>query len=222
MKKLIPGLAILALFFVSCKKDDNNSGGGNQTSYTNTTPGNKWYYERTTGGNVEGDTLISSNQDTTIGSKVYHIFDYTSGARDYRNQTGNEYFLWQYYPDPINTSLDNKYLIDNVAAGTTWQGGTAPFTITLQGIPLPLNGTITLTNKMENTDTTVTLNNIVYSKAKRVSSSVAITGIPGVTVTSDINTIYAPNYGIIYNKTLISASGQSIQDSETKLMGTNF
>lgn len=224
MNKILLGLLIISTLSVSCSKDDDNGGGGaGSDSYMTLDGGKQWVYEISTDGNTEVDTLRSTSRDTTVEARLFRVFEYSSGRREYYSIVGPEYYTWSIFSEDPLIALTNKYLVDNVPVGTTWQAASTTIPIDL-GLPTgPINGTVTVNSTIMNKDTTMTINGKTYSNVIRVKSVLSLSGLPiPVDINSNINSYYARKYGRIYDRSVISAQGSTLADTETKLLSTNF
>jgi hypothetical protein len=227
MKKLLLSCLTISLLAISCKKDDDN-GDGSANQFMSTTPGNYWVYRTTDANGTSTDTMRSSSRDTIIQARSFHVYDYSSGGMAFYNITGTEYYNYvSFSQDPL-IELTNRYLVTTAPKGTSWLGGTTSFTIDPSTIipgapPIPLTATVTLNNTMMNTDTTVVINGRTYSNVMYVRSNLNITGIPTLTVTSDIDSYYAKKYGEIFNHTVINTNlAGELANTTTTLLTTNF
>src|SRR4051812_7055741 len=107
MKKIILACCCGSFLILACKK---NGGTVAAEGYMNMTAGNTWNYDLVNN-NPPGTTpytLTSTNRDTTINGKSYHIFTNSNGnISEYYNITGNDYYSWISLPAPLSTSVEN-------------------------------------------------------------------------------------------------------------------
>lgn len=192
---------LLLLFIISCGKSDNPSPATTE-NYMNMKTGSVWNYEvinNVPPASTSNYTLTSTNRDSTVDAKIYHVFTNSSnGASEYYRVSGTDYSTFQNLPAALGgTKVDNLYLKAGAAVGTTWAQS---YNITYNSLPL----TVTLTNKILETGISKTVNTITYNNVIHVSTGVSVAGIPSSALTSDINYYYAPNYGMIENTTILN------------------
>lgn len=192
------------LIFSSCsKKDDTPATPPSADTYINTNAGSSWNYHEvnsSTGTAQPSDyTLTSSNKDTTINSRSYHIYNYSYGGNQYLNISGNDYYQYDSVPGGLGKVFERLYLKDNVAVGSSpW---TQDINIILPG-PIPIPLTVTISNKIAEKGISRTVNGNTYSDVIHVSSSLSSSSIPGG-LTSSIDSYYAKNYGLIENSSVV-------------------
>lgn len=208
MKTNILALFVLSLFFTSCSKNDNsgqNTPPG-QDAFINTTSGSTWTYhaDNTTGGVVNSSDYMvtSTDKDTSVNSRKYHIYSYSYGGSQYLGLSGNDYY--QYDSIPGSSSLggiavERLYLKDNLSNGGTWK---QDFTFQVTGVPIPIP--LTVSNKIAEKGISRTVNGIPYANVTHVSTSISSSFIPAASLTSAIDSYYAPKYGLIENSTVVS------------------
>lgn len=190
------------LFFASCdKKDDSNTNPPAPDTYINTNEGSTWTYHEdnsASGTTVGSDYSVSStNKDTTIGSRKYHVYSYSYGGSRYLNISGHEYYQFDSIPVGTGITVERLYLKDNAAVGTSWEQET---NITVPGVPVPIP--LKITNNITEKGITRTVKGKEYTDVIHVSSSLSS---PLVTsgFTSSIDSYFAPKYGLIENTTKI-------------------
>jgi len=69
------------------------------------------------------------------------------------------------------------------------------------------------------------VNSITYNNVIKVETSVSVAGVPASAVTSDIDSYYAPKYGLIENHYVIGINYMGVVenvDTQVKLMSANF
>ena len=193
---------------------------GNTSSYVNLKPASLWtYHESDSSGTTPKSsdyTVTSTSNDTTINSKTYHVYSYSYGGSQYLNLTGSNYYQFDTVPINGGGSVERIYLEDNLAVGGTWS---QTFTLNIQNIPVPL----TVTNKVVEKLNSFVVNNITYNNVIHVSSSISSSPlIPAASLTSSIDSYYAPNYGLIQNTTLVNLNYMGfIQNVNTKTQLTS-
>lgn len=220
--QLILALA-LASFGISCSDDDPSPITPGTTSYITLTAGSSRNYElknNTPPASTNNYTITSTNRDTSINGRSYHVFSSSTGGSEYYAQTGNDYYTYQVLPVAIGTTnVEILFLKDNAAVGATWVAASAPLSV--PGVPFPL--TINITNKLEEKGLSRTVNGKTYTDVIHVSSIIAVASLPGGGVTSDIHYYYAPKYGLIENSVVLSSSLVPIAvDTDSRLMSANF
>ena len=215
-KTLFPVLAILILA-ISCKKSSSDAAPA-AIPYMAMSSGSTWNYELINNLTVATTlyTLTSTNRDSTINGKAYHVYLNSSGSvNEYYNITGNDYYTFRNLGAAFNnTSIESVYLKDNSPVGTSWVGGTVNFSI--PGIPLPV--TVTFTNTIAEKGISKVVNGITYNDVIHVTTTVSVPGIPAASITTDIQAYFARKYGAIQYKNKISFPGGGINiDQQTNL-----
>ena len=188
-----------------------------------TTSGSVWNYEsidNITPANNSSYTLTSTIRDTTVNSKTYHVYNNSSTkGSDYYNISNSDYYTYQSLPSALGGSkVENLYLKDNLDLNATW---TQSFSITASGVPL----NVVLTYKIKEKNISKIVNGITYTSVIHVETSVAVSGIPSASLTSDIQSYYAPKAGLIENHTKINLNYLTLinnTDTEIKLKTTNI
>ena len=205
MKKVLFGGILISLMAVSCSKDDGDDAPV-ADAFLNTASGSTWTYETTDNANPgppQPYTLTSTNRDTTIGSRSYHVYTNSStAASEYNNRTGNDYYRYQALPDELGGGkVEELYLKSAASVNASW---TQTNTLTVPGVPIPL--TITNVNKIVEKAVSRTVNGTVYNNVTHVKTDVSIGGLPPGTIslTTDINQYYAPNFGMIESNVKIN------------------
>lgn len=215
-------LTVLTLGF-SCKKKDSNTPETPAEKYMNLSSGNTWTYETVNNLTVTttSNTATSTNKDTSIAGKSYHVFTNSSGAaNDYYNITGNDYYTFRNLVAFGSSSVEHIYLKDNATAGTSWSQTItiAPFS----GVPTTVP--LTITNTIAEKNTSRTVNGKTYNNVIHISTSLSSASLPAGSLTTDIQSYYAPKYGLIESKTKITTTlltGSNV-DQNTILKATNF
>ena len=220
MKKVLLGGLFLSLFAISCSKDGDDGEEPVTAVYLNSKAGSTWNYETTdnaTPGTPETYTLTSTNRDSTVNGKSYHVYtNSSSGASEYNNKTGNDYYRFQALPADLGgQNVEELYLKSGSAVNASW---TQSFNIPAGIITFML----TNTNKIVEKNISRTVNGTLYNNVTHVKTDVAISGLPPgtVTITSDIHQYYAPNYGMIEANikfTVDFMGSQQVTDVSTKL-----
>lgn len=215
MKKSLFAAVLALATIISCSKNETvTPGPGTSTPYMSMAAGSTRTYEFTNNNPPTAPTsytLTSTNRDTTVtsgsGSRVYHVFTNSStGASEYYNQTGNDYYTYQSLPAAVgSTSVEDLYLKDNVAVNTSW---TQTYNVTVSGVPVTVN----VINKIIAKDLTRTVNSISYDSVIHVQTDFTASSIlgPVTGLTTNIHTYYAPRVGQIENTTLIDLNFMGI------------
>ena len=194
-------ILMLPVLAISCKKDSSTS--PSAVKFMSLTTGSTWNFKLTnnpssTSTPVTNYTLTATSRDSVANAKTYKIFTNSSGANEYYNITGSDYYTYRKLPAALGgASIEVLYLKDNAALNDTWSQTTP---ITVSGFTLNL----TLTNKIAQKGITRTVNGIAYTDVIDVETALSVSGIPlPYTLTSDIHYYYAPKFGQIENKTKI-------------------
>ena len=233
MKKFRFWLIIaLPLVAISCKKDEGTPAPATVT-YLNIASGNVWNFELTknvsTAPAVSTYSLTSSTTDTTINARQYHIFNRSTGDKEYFYITGNDYYEYLILPFLDTIKTENLYLKSGANAGDNWTQNVAP--ITYSGITANLSKSDTVIEK----GLTKIVKGITYTDVVRVRGGLKILSIsfPGLspTLTSVLDNYYAPKVGKIYsyiklrlqlNSPLLPAPIDQTFENKTELVSTNF
>lgn len=223
MKKVIFAGIIVAASAISCQKDSNPDPNPPAVTYMSFTAGQARNYMVTDNTTSTSDnyTLTSTDRDSTVNGKSYHVFTNSTGPNEYYNITGNDYFQFAALPDVLGgTNEEMLYLKTNAAVGTNW---TKQINVPVSGLPLPL--VVTLTNRIDQTGITKVVNGTSYSNVIKVKTDVSVAGVPSGAVTSDIESYYALKYGLIENHYVIGINYMGFVenvDTQNKLMSANF
>ncbi len=215
-------ISLLAILFLSCKKD-NTPDTGTASAYINVNAGSTWTYEETnndTGTPATSTyTITSTDHDTTVNSKKYHVYNNSRGDHWFLNNTNGEYYQFDSIPGLLGGGVfDRLYLKSNIDAGANW---TQTVTIDVSGFPLP----VTLTNTVTEKGITRTVNSINYENVIHLTTSIAVTGVPSSAISTSIESYYAEGTGLIENTTQVSINfGTVVQqvDLKTRLLSANL
>jgi hypothetical protein len=220
MKKIIISALFIASMVTSCKKDDPGTGTPTISKFITTTPGTTWTYQTTDNSTSEVTTYTrtSSDRDTTINSKLYHIFnntDLNGTTQAYYNNTGNDYYQFSTLAAALDP-IELNYFNDSKNVGETWtQSVTAP----VPNSPIPLTLTIRINYSVVEKGTSLVVNGKTYTNVVKVKSDITIDPIPFVTIstTSNIYNYYAPKYGLIKSdfNLIASLSGAEVINTNT-------
>ena len=223
---------MLPVLAISCKKNSSTPTPVVVPSYLSITNGNVWNYELTNNPSTTPVTssysLTSSATDTTINSRLYHIFNRSaSGTKEYYYVNGNEYYEYLSIPLLGNVQFENIFLKSDAAAGAVWSQTIPP--IIYSGVTANLIKNDTIKEK----GLTKVVKGITYTDVVHVTSGLKILSvspplIPTTALTAVIDNYYAPKVGRIYssnNIQLVVPPPVSISqglENKTELVSTNF
>lgn len=217
MKKLIPALLALPLFFASCDKDDSTP--PTTVSYQPTSAGSTWTYETTNNITTAkaSFTVTAKGTDTTIGTKTYKVYTNSAGANDYYYNNGTDYYQFGGIAG-ITDNTELLYLKTNLAAGAGWDE-----TKTVS-IPSLGNANVKLSYTYVEKIASKTVEGNTYSDVLHVKvslSNISVSGISIPVTTQELHFYYAPGVGRIKSQiklTLTPPIGSPIVvDNETNL-----
>ncbi len=192
----ILALCVILSVFASCKK---SSSGAAPDKYMTVSAGSSWNYQQNNAGVITNYTLTSTNRDSDILGKTYHVFTNSTGSNQYYNVTGNDYFQFDSIKlATVSQSIDRLYLIDDAVVNSNW-GQTISFSLTGLPVPIPL----TITNTVSEKGISHTVNSIVYTSVIHIKTTLTSSLIPAASLTTNIDSYYAKNYGLIENTTVI-------------------
>lgn len=201
MKKLIILVAGIS-FFYGCKKSDAGGGGTTADTYLNTKAGSSWNYHETnssSGTPQNSDySLVSTSRDTSINSKSYHIYSFSYGGSQYLAINGHDYYQYDSVPGALGQIFERLYLKDNINANSSWSQQIA---VSIPGLPVTIP--VDINNKIAEKGISKIINGATYNNVIHVSTTISSVAIPAASLTSDINSYYAPGYGLISNTTLV-------------------
>ncbi|MEO6906185.1 MAG: hypothetical protein ABI148_07475 [Ginsengibacter sp.] len=187
------------LFCSACNKKDSNPGSNTSVSYNNSNAGSTWTYHEDNSSGVTPKssdyTVTSSNQDSMINGRKYHVYNYSYGGSKYLSLSGHDYYQYDSISGTGGVKYERLYLKDDAAQGSNWS---QDFDITISNIPI----TLKVTNQIVEKGISRTVNGQNYSNVIHVStvlSSALITS----GLTSSIDSYYAPKFGMVENKTVI-------------------
>ncbi len=227
MKMSIFSLLGLSLVLFACKKSDPDPVPAAPIPYMSTSANSTWQYEQITNPTGPGTvttnyTLTSTNRDSTINGKPYHVYTNSNGnASEYYNITGSDYYQFRSLPANLGgTKIEALYLKDNLALNASW---TQNVNITISGVNVSLIFTNTVTEK----GGTKTVNGINYTDVITITSVITpnTPGIPASAITSDIKSYYARKVGLIQNdnKVVVNFMGfNQTNDNQTKLKSADI
>ena len=194
MKKLVPYL-LFTIVLAACKKESSDDNTPGTSAYINTVAGSSWTYHEVNNSGTspqESDyTVTSTNRDTTIEGKSYHIYSYSYGGFQYLNKSGSDYYQFDSIPGGLGDAIVRLYLKTSAKIGETWDQN---FSIAISGFPA--NIPVKLSNKIIEIGSR-TVNGIEYQNVIHVQTTISSSLIPSNDLHSDINTYYAENYGLV-------------------------
>ena len=201
MKKIPFAALFLCFACFSCGKDDDPAPDPPTASYMNVKAGSTWNYEEINNTPPVATslfTLTSTNRDSSITGNSYHVYTNSrSSASEYYRISGNDYYTFQSLPAALGgTKVETLYLKSSAAVGASWQQS---YTISFGGISFPVN----MANSIEEKGINKTVNGISYTDVIHVKTTLSVTGIPSSALVTDIHSYYAPNYGLIENRSKI-------------------
>lgn len=201
MKKIIILIASVS-FLYGCKKNDSGGGGLIAVSYLNTSNGSTWSYHETnssTGTPQNSNySLTSTSRDTAINSKNYHIYAFSYGGNQYLSLSGHDYYQYDSIPGALGQIFERLYLKDNINANASWSQQIA---VTIPGLPVTIP--VDINNKIVEKGISKIINGITYNNVIHVSTTISSSAIPSASLTSDIHSYYAPDFGLISNTTIV-------------------
>jgi len=159
-------------------------------------------------------TVTSTNRDSTIFGKAYHVFtNSNTGVNEYYFISGNDYYTFRTLGLALGgAQVETIYLKDNSSVGTVW---TQTINLTVPGIPFPVP--VTLTYTLAEKGVSRTVNGIAYSNVIHVSLALSSTLVPAASLTTDIQSYYAPKYGLIENTNKVNLNYMGfVQNTDTK------
>ncbi|MDQ6757718.1 MAG: hypothetical protein M3004_12375 [Bacteroidota bacterium] len=190
---------LLGLSFLGCKKSNSTGGGG---TYITLSANSTWNYQQTNNATlipvVTNYTITSTNKDTLINGRNYHIFNNSTRAKQYSNVSGHEYYQYDSLPIPNVAAIERLYLRDDVAANNNWVQN---ISVNIPGVPLAIP--IVITNIVSEKGISRTVNSISYTDVIHVQTSITSIVIPATSFVNTINSYYAPKFGLIENISLV-------------------
>ena len=191
-------LAMSALFFFSsCKKEKDSSETPKEIkNYINISSGSSWVYQEINASDavpVQSDyTVTSTNRDTTINNKTYHIYSFSYGGSRYLNLSGKDYYEFGTLSGAGINSFERLYLKSGASVGTSWSQSE---NLMVEGVQIPIK----LTNTIISNSLVKVIHGKSYDKVIHVKTTFTSDLIPAASLTTDINSYFSPNYGIIEN-----------------------
>jgi hypothetical protein len=203
MKLVITAVFALVLTAVSCKKKDTPAPvTPTPVTYMSMTPGNSWTYETRDNSTtlISPNTVVSTSRDTSLMGKTYHVFTNSNGAaNDYYNITGTDYYTYRAISAALAIPPIEVIYLKDAALNTSWS---QTVNVPLSGVPSTVP--VVFTNVIAAKGLSRTVNGKVYTDVVQVTTTAAVTGLPAGSVVTDIQSYYAPKFGLIENKNKIS------------------
>lgn len=198
-KILLSGMVLMS--FLSCKKSSTTN--AEPDKFMTTSASSTWNYQQTNSAGpapvITNYTITSTNRDTTINSKTYHVYTNSGGANRYNNITSHDYYQFDSLPGGLSGVIERLYLKDDAAVSTSWSQNV---TVNIPGVPIPIP--ITITNSIAEKGIATTVNGIAYTDVIHVSGTISSSVIPAANLTSSINNYYARKYGLIESSTIVN------------------
>jgi hypothetical protein len=223
MKSILLPFCLIIFLITGCGKDDTNPEPQTET-YITTSANSTWNYQESdnippqSGSNY---TITSTNRDTTINGKIYHIYSDSGGDDRFLNVTGHDYYQYDSLPLGLGSGVfERLYLKDDVAVSANW---VQTLTVDIPGLPIPIP--ITITNTVAEKGISRTVNNVEYKNVIHVSTSISSALIPAASLTTDISSYYAPKFGLIENNNVVELDYLGVTESiniETKLLSADL
>ena len=198
------GLLCAIIFIsISCKKTGSTPAPPSQPdNYYNTAAGSSWNYHAVdnSGSTPAMDyTVTSTSRDSSINGKSYHVFNNSAGGNQYLNLSGNDYYQFDSLPAGVGAgAIERLYLKDNAAAGNSWSQN---LSIMIPGFPLQIP--FTITNNIMEKDVTRTVSGTSYANVIHISTTISSSVVPAASLVTNINSYYAPRYGLIENSSIV-------------------
>jgi len=223
MKKILPGIVILALFAASCNKnDDPTPVSPDPDPYMTLTSGSSWVYLLTdleAGGATSTYNLVSTNRDTMLqGNLVFHVFDKSTGNKEYYNITDNKYIVYRKLHPLLGDYTKFVRYLD--LTNNSWS---EDFNVVVNGMPQTLN----LKDTVLERNVSRVVNGTTYTKVICVKTDYSYPSISPNYFQGYVKSYYAPKYGLIEDSTrfvlLPNVSGFTLKATETtKLMSADL
>ena len=217
--------AFLALIIVgsACTKSDSTNTTVVLDKYMSLSSGSTWNYRL-----VNNLTLVTTNyvlastsRDSTINGKAYHVFtNSNTGINEYYYTTGNDYYAFRTLGALSNVQVEDNYLKDNAAVGTSWSQS---FNITVPGLPIAVPVTITYTIVDKGNSRTV--NGIVYTDVIHSSGVITSSFVPSSALVTDIQNYFARKYGFVETSNKLNLNYMGITqnvDNKTTLVSADI
>lgn len=231
MSKLFISVFVVAAIAISCNKelsatnDPTTKPVTDSSKYMSFTPTSSWTYQEIDHTNKDTSEYIltSTNRDTIVAARTYHVFTDSDSSNILYNITGNDYYTFS----NLTASLGGKpiemlYLKDSSAINTSWNQS---YSISVSGLPV----VITLTNIIAEKNINKIINGITYPNVIHVNSKISATTlgipVPDNTIKNTIDYYFAKKYGMIQGIRKVSfalGAADENTDIEINLLKANI
>lgn len=225
MKSLLLPFCLIIFLITGCGKDDTTPDPNPQAeTYITTSANSTWNYQESDNippQSVSNYTITSTNRDTTISGKIYHIYSDSDGENRFLNVTGHDYYQYDSLPLGLGAGVfERLYLKDDIAVGANW---VESLTVDIPSLPIPIP--LTITNTVAEKGISRTVNNIEYKNVIHVSTSISSALIPAASLTTNISSYYAPKFGLIENSNVVALDYLGVTANinvQTKLLSADL
>lgn len=193
--KIFFSILFLSAILFSCGKDKTKA--DESAVYFNSNAGSKWTYQPSQG---SAYTITATGRDTTALGVNYKVYSSTDGQNRYRAKAGSEYFQFLVVPQILPNGVNELFLKDNQTVGATWSLSQS---VTVPNIPIPV--TVTLGYTIRTKDTTMTINNNVFTKVIKVGQDITVQGFGNI---GSGTFFYADKVGLIKSDVTVTIPGQ--------------
>ncbi len=218
-------LLVTVLFLISCKKNGGDPAPpAPADTYFNNAAGSSWNYHSVDNSGLtpaSDYTITSTSRDTSINGKTYHVYDNSDGGNQYLNISGHDYYEFDSLPAGLGAgAIERLYLKDNLGLSNTWS---QDLSVTIPGFPLQVP--FTITNNITEKDVTRSVSGTNYSTVIHVTTTIHSSLIPSASLETDIDSYYAPKYGLIENSSVVHLNFSGIVqnlDTHTTLVSATL
>ncbi|HMO33062.1 MAG TPA: hypothetical protein PKE63_09435 [Lacibacter sp.] len=184
--------------------------------------GSYWNY-RVTGTSNYDFTLLATDRDTLINSRLYRLFTNSAGNNEYFHRTVNNYFRFSEVAELNNQPVELLYLKENLNTGQSWvETKIIPYDVTGFGrVPVTVRFTFTITQKdVDYTVDGTRYNNVTVVTGVPQFSAALLSVVPiAIPSSSDIRYYYAAGIGLIYTNTSLQIPLANVDtNTETSLV----
>jgi hypothetical protein len=225
MKKIL-FIALGAMAITSCQKNSTVTPVVTQP-YLSVTANSTWNYELVDSVALTTTpyTLTSTNRDSVVNGKSFHVFTNSAGPNEYYNLTDKQYFSFERPPSPMD--LGNRivylYLLEETQ-GTGWSQSHMVSFYPGQELLATFN------NSIAEKGISKTVNNKAYTDVIRVNTIISVAGLSAGSFTGTISAYFAPKVGMIQKDSKIrwmtpppspgNPPGVLVRNMHTKLMSS--
>lgn len=215
MKNTYLALFTLLITVCSCKKSSDTNAAGDD-KFMSLTPASSWQLRLVNNTTITTTnyTVTSTSRDSTINGKAYHVFtNSNTGGNEYYNITASDYYTFRTLGLALGSQqVETIYLKDNAPMGTVWSQS---INVTVPGVPIPVP--VTLTYTLTEKGISRTVNGIAYTNVIHISMGISSSLVPSASLTSDIQSYYAPKVGLIENTNKVHLNYMGlVQNTDTK------